>query len=201
MKHELPKLDYKYNDLEPHIDAMTMELHHTKHHQTYVDKLNAALEGFTDLQEKDVETLLKEISHVPDSIKQAVINHGGGHANHTLFWKLMSSNGGKPSGDVLKAIEKRFGSFDKFKSEFETKALGLFGSGWTWLVLNSQKELEIVTTPNQNSPLMDGKKPLIGLDMWEHSFYKKFGPNKKSYVEAFFNVLNWNYINELYNSN
>lgn len=201
MKHELPKLNYEYNALEPHLDAKTMELHHTKHHQTYVDKLNAALEGFTDLQEKDVELLLKEISHVPDSIKQAVINHGGGHANHSLFWKLMIPDGGKPSGNILKAIEKTFGSFDKFKEEFQTKALGLFGSGWTWLVLNEAKELEIINTPNQNSPLMDGKKPLLGIDVWEHAYYLKYQNKRPDYVNAFFNVLNWDYINELYESN
>ncbi|MFT4261621.1 MAG: superoxide dismutase [Candidatus Woesearchaeota archaeon] len=200
MTHELPNLPYKYDALEPHIDEETMKIHHTKHHQGYVDKLNAAIEGYDDLKEKDIVTLLKEIAHVPDSIKQAVINNGGGHANHNLFWEIMSPSGGNPSGEVFDAIKNKWGDFDSFKEEFKNAALARFGSGWAWLVVDENKELEIITTPNQDSPWMTGKKPIIGLDMWEHSFYKKYGPDKPSYIDAFFKVLNWNKVNELYES-
>lgn len=198
MKHELPELDYKYEALEPHFDGETMKIHHTKHHQGYVNKLNAAIDGYDDLKQKDIETLLREINQVPESVKQAVTNNGGGHANHSLFWKLLSSTGGKPDGEVLKAIEKKWGSFDNFKDEFVNAALSRFGSGWAWLVLNNG-ELEVISTANQDSPLMEGKTPIIGLDVWEHAYYLKYQNKRPDYVEAFFKVLNWNYVNELYN--
>lgn len=196
MTHELPKLPYAYDALEPHIDKQTMEIHHTKHHKTYIDKLNAALEGHEDLKEKTVEELLKNLNSVPESIKTAVRNHGGGHYNHSLFWQMMAPNaGGNPTGTVAEEINKKFGSFEKFKEQFSNSAIGVFGSGWAWLVWNG-KELEIVNTPNQDSPLSTGKTSLLGIDVWEHAYYLKNQNRRADYVAAFWNVVNWKQVEE-----
>jgi len=200
--HTLPKLSYEYDSLEPYFDKETMQLHHTKHHQAYIDKLNTALQSHPELQKKSVEDLLKNLSKMPAEIKTAIQNHGGGHYNHSFWWPMLKK-GTKFSGEVeevevAKAIEKEFGGFDTFKEKFTTSALSIFGSGWTWLVLNQQGKLEIVNTPNQNTPLNDGKIPILGVDMWEHSFYIKHRANKAAYLSDFFNVINWNQTNENY---
>lgn len=197
MKHELPKLGYEYDALEPYIDARTMEIHYTKHHQTYVDKLNAALEKHPELQEKKVEELLGDLNKVPEDIRAAVRNHGGGHYNHSMFWKLMKKDVKMPK-NLGAAIDKDFGSFDNFKKAFTDAALNRFGSGWAWLVMNKGK-LEVLSTANQDCPISDGKTPILGLDLWEHSYYLKFQQRRADYVEAFFNVINWEFVEELYN--
>lgn len=199
-KYTLPNLPYAYDALEPHIDAKTMEIHHTKHHQTYVDKLNAALAKHPELFDKKVEELLKDINKIPDDIKTAVRNHGGGHANHSLFWQLMTPNkkDKEAKGKVIDAIKKEFGSLDEFNGKFNEVALGRFGSGWAWLVLSKGGEMEIYSTANQDSPLMEGKVPLLGLDVWEHSYYIKWQSNRKGYVENWWNVVNWKKVNELF---
>jgi len=194
MKHELPKLGYKYDALEPYFDAKTMEIHYTKHHQTYVDKLNAALEKHPHLQERELSEMLKVLSSVPEEIRTAVRNHGGGHYNHSIWWPMLKKNV-KLSGDVAKAIEKTFGSFNEFKKKFSENALGRFGSGWAWLVVDKGK-LEITSTGNQDSPLSEWKIPILGIDLWEHSYYLKYQSRRNEYVEAFFNVINWDKINE-----
>ncbi len=194
MKHELPKLPYTYDALEPYFDKETMQLHHTKHHQTYIDKLNAALEKYPELQSRKVEDMLKVLSAVPEEVRTAVRNHGGGHYNHSIWWLMLKKNV-KFSGDVAKAIEKTFGSYEEFKKKFTESALGRFGSGWAWLIVNNGK-LEIISTANQDSPLSEGKIPILGVDVWEHSYYKKYGPNRAGYVDAFFNVINWEQINK-----
>lgn len=201
MKFDLPKLPYSYDALEPHIDAKTMEIHYTKHHQAYVDNLNKALEKHSKLFEKKIEELLENnLAAVPEDIKIAVRNHGGGHANHSLFWELMTPD--KKSrefkGRIADSIIQSFGDFDKFKEEFSNAALRVFGSGWAWLSLNGNGELEISNMMNQDSPLMIGKKPLLGLDVWEHAYYIKYIWNRKEYIEAFWNVVNWRKVNELY---
>ncbi len=193
----LPNLPCAFDALEPYIDAKTMEIHHDKHHKTYVDKLNAAVQG-TSFANMDIVELLKNIEKVPKEIRQAVINHGGGHANHSLFWEILSANGGEPSEELLTAIEDKFESFEKFKEAFSNVAVGLFGSGWVWLVVNNNKELEIKTTPNQNSPFMDNQIPILGLDLWEHSYYLKYQNRRNEYVSAWWNVVNWDKVNELY---
>ncbi len=201
MTFTLPKLDYKYDALEPFIDAKTMEIHHTKHHQTYIDKLNAAVKG-TKFESQDIVEILKNIEEVPEKIRNALINHGGGHANHSLFWQLLDPNhkksAKKPNGKLLDAIRGKFSSFDEFKEKFSAEALNRFGSGWAWLVINEDGELEITNTPNQDSPLMDNKTPLIGLDVWEHAYYLKYQNKRADYVAAFWNILNWNKVEELY---
>ena len=169
--HTLPKLSYAYDALEPHIDARTMEIHHGKHHQTYVDKLNATLKLFPDLQTKTVEELLSNISEVPEDIRQDVINYGGGHANHSLFWRIMSPNGQGPEGELADAIVKTFGGLDGFKEKFTNVALNVFGSGWAWLIVAKDGSLKICQTPNQDSPLTNGDRPVLVLDLWEHSYY------------------------------
>lgn len=196
----LPKLPYAYSALEPTIDAKTMEIHHTKHHQTYVDKLNEALGKHPALASKSAEELLKDFFHVPEDIKIAVRNHGGGHANHSLFWQLMTPNKKDQEfkGKIAKAIEKSFGSLDAFKQLFIDAALKRFGSGWAWLVLGKDGNLEITSTANQDSPLMEGKIPLLGLDVWEHAYYLKHTSNRKAYAEGWWNVVNWTKVNELY---
>ena len=195
----LPKLNYSYDALEPIIDAKTMEIHHTKHHQTYVDKLNLALEKYPELQKKKVEELLKDLNKVPEDIRTAVRNHGGGHLNHSLFWELMTPDKKDKEfkGKIKEAIEKSFVSFEKFKEDFNNSALARFGSGWAWLVLNKGK-LEICNTANQDSPISEGKIPLFGIDVWEHAYYLKHQSNRKNYVENFWNVVNWKKVNELY---
>lgn len=191
MAHELPKLPYPYNALEPHIDARTMEIHHTKHHQGYVNKLNAALEKAPGLQKTSLEELLRGIATVPEAIRTAVRNNGGGHANHTLFWQVMApKGGGTPSGKLADALKDAFGGFDAFKEQFSAAAAGRFGSGWAWLVLH-QGKLAVESTANQDSPLMDGKSPLLGLDVWEHAYYLNYQNRRPDYIKAWWNVVNW----------
>jgi len=195
MTHELPKLPYAYNALEPFIDAKTMEIHHTKHHQAYVDKLNAAVKG-TRFENMEVNELLRKINEVPDNIKTAVRNHGGGHSNHTFFWQIMApKSGGNPTGKIGEEINKAFGSFDKFKEELNNAGLNRFGSGWAWLVWNRGK-LEVYSTANQDSPLMEGKVPLLGIDVWEHAYYIKHTSNRAAYLKDWWNVVNWKQVNE-----
>jgi len=194
MTHKLEPLPYEYNALEPYFDEQTMKLHHDKHHQTYVDKLNVALEQHPDLQKKTVEELIKDLNKIPDAIRTAVKNHGGGHFNHSFWWPMLKKDV-KLEGEVLKAIESKFGSFDKFKEEFTKSALSVFGSGWAWLVLNNNN-LEIMTTPNQDAPISQGKTPVLGVDMWEHSMYLKYQNRKNEFIEAFYKVINWNKVNE-----
>ena len=198
MSHNLPELPYAYNALEPYFDAQTMEIHHTKHHQTYVDKLNAALEGHSDLQSKSVEELLRDLDSVPENIRTAVRNHGGGHFNHSFFWPMLRKET-SCSGGVADAINSSFGSFDSFKEQFSNSAALLFGSGWTWLVW-SNNELQIVTTANQDNPLSQGKTPILGIDVWEHAYYLKYQNRRPEYINAFFNVINWNMVNDYFNA-
>lgn len=189
--HSLPKLDYAYDALEPHIDAKTMEIHYTKHHQAYVDKLNAVLQNFPGLQKKTVEQLLLDFNSVPAEIKTAVRNHGGGHANHSLFWKLMSPNGGgEATGNLADAISNAFKSFDEFKKKFSDTAAAHFGSGWAWLAVDNGK-LSVYSTPNQDSLLMENKIPVLGLDVWEHAYYLKFQNRRAEYIAVWWNVVNW----------
>src|SRR3954452_15436006 len=197
MAYEVPPLPYGYDALEPHIDKQTMELHHDKHHQAYVDKANAALEG-TDFDGKDVEEVLKSLSDLPDDKQTPFRNNGGGHANHTLFWESMSPDGGgEPSGDLAAAITGAFGSFDAFKEQFEANGVVQFGSGWTWLVL-SGGELKLTKTPNQDSPVLDGDTPLLGNDVWEHAYYLKYNNRRPEYLKAWWNVVNWDKVAERY---
>ncbi|HZG73414.1 MAG TPA: superoxide dismutase [Chondromyces sp.] len=197
-KYKLPVLPYDFNALEPHIDQKTMEIHHDRHHATYVNNLNATLEGHEDLSSKSVEELISTLDAVPENIRTAVRNNGGGHANHTLFWKLLSPNGGgNPTGEIAEAINQAFGSYESFKEEFAKAAAGRFGSGWAWLIVDNG-QLAITSTPNQDSPLMEGKKPVLGLDVWEHAYYLKYQNRRPDYVSAFFNVINWDEVNKLY---
>jgi superoxide dismutase, Fe-Mn family len=198
MAHELPPLPYAYNALEPHIDEQTMQIHHDRHHATYVNNLNAALEGHADLQNKPLEELLASLDSVPEKIRTAVRNNGGGHANHTLFWEIMSPNGGgQPTGALADAINSTFGSFENFKAEFTKAATGRFGSGWAWLVVDNGK-LAITSTPNQDNPIMEGKTPILGLDVWEHAYYLKYQNKRPDYIAAFWNVVNWAEVNKRY---
>ena len=197
MKHELPKLEYAYDALEPYIDAKTMEIHHSRHHQTYVDKLNKALDGYEELQKKTAEELIKNIDKIPEKIRTAVRNHGGGVVNHNLFFNILRKDV-KISGNILREIEKEFGGFDEFKKMFSESAMSVFGSGWAWLVLNKEGKLEIVKTANQDSPLTIGKIPLLAIDVWEHAYYLKYQNRRADYVDAFFNVINWDKVNELF---
>jgi superoxide dismutase, Fe-Mn family len=194
MSHILPELPYFHDALEPFIDAKTMEIHHGKHHKTYVDKLNAALEGNEKLQNLKVEQLLRNLNEVPENIQTAVRNHGGGHYNHSFFWPTLRKNVAA-TGPVVDAITSKFGSFDAFKESFSNSAALLFGSGWAWLVYD-QGNLEIVTTPNQNNPISQGKTPLLGIDVWEHAYYLKYQNRRPDYIAAFFSVINWEKINE-----
>ncbi|MEK4200136.1 superoxide dismutase [Cytobacillus sp. FSL K6-0265] len=197
-KHELPALPYANDALEPHIDAQTMEIHHDRHHATYVNNLNAALEGHDELASKSIEELIANLDAVPEDIRTAVRNNGGGHANHSLFWTLLSPNGGgAPTGDVAAAIEEAFGSYDAFKDQFAKAAAGRFGSGWAWLV-SENGQLSITSTPNQDSPVMEGKTPILGLDVWEHAYYLRYQNKRPDYVQAFFNVVNWDEVNKLF---
>lgn len=194
MAYKLPDLPYDYNALEPHIDARTMEIHHDRHHAGYVNNLNKALEGQADLSAKSVEDLLRDINSVPESIRQTIINNGGGHANHSLFWKVMSPDGGgEPSGESAEAISSAFGDFATFKDKFSTAAMTRFGSGWAWLV-SAGGNLEVYSTANQDSPLMEGKTPILGLDVWEHSYYLSYQNKRGDYVAAWWNVVNWSEV-------
>ncbi|GAB4559331.1 MAG: superoxide dismutase [Anaerolineae bacterium] len=192
MAHTLPNLAYAYNALEPYIDAQTMEIHHTKHHAAYVNNLNAALEKYPDLQDVDLNVLLRNIASVPEDIRTAVRNNGGGHANHTLFWSIMAPNaGGAPTGDLASAIDSAFGSFDAFKDAFSKAAATRFGSGWAWLAVNGFGKLVVYSTANQDSPLMEGITPILGLDVWEHAYYLKYQNRRPDYIQNWWNVVNW----------
>jgi Fe-Mn family superoxide dismutase len=196
-KYELPPLPYAFDALEPHIDALTMEIHHDRHHATYVNNLNAALEGH-DVGNKTVEELISNLDALPESIRTAVRNNGGGHANHTLFWQILSPNGGgEPTGELANAIKETFGSFEAFKEKFSDAAAKRFGSGWAWLVVKDGK-LEVTSTPNQDSPLMEGATPILGLDVWEHAYYLKYQNKRPEYIKAFWNVVNWEEVNKRY---
>ena len=195
MGYALPELGYDYNALEPHIDARTMEIHHSKHHNGYVTKVNAALEG-TDLADKPIEEVISNLSAVPEDKRGAVQNNGGGHANHSLFWSVMSADGGgAPSGDLAAAIDEAFGSFDGFKEKFAAAAGTRFGSGWAWLCCDGGK-LHVESTANQDNPLMHGHTPILGCDVWEHAYYLNYQNRRPDYVQAFFNVINWNAVAE-----
>lgn len=198
MPHTLPDLSYAYDALEPHIDALTMEIHHSRHHQTYVNNLNAALEG-TGLEDVPVDELLADLDRVPAEKRQAVINNGGGHSNHSMFWQMMSPNGGgAPKGQVGEAIDKELGGFDAFKEAFTKAALGRFGSGWAWLCVTPQKTLVVENSLNQDSPLSNGNTPVLGLDVWEHAYYLKFQNKRPDYVAEFFNVIDWDEVESRY---
>lgn len=205
---KLPELDYAYDALEPHIDARTMEIHHTKHHQGYVDKLIAALEKWNSGKKADeyddasAKELIRNLNSLdaPEDIKTAIRNNGGGHVNHAFFWKVIGPNkGGEPVGEIAEAIKSKFGSFDAFKEEFSNAAASRFGSGWAWLVKNDAGELEVMSTPNQDNPLTEGKCPLLGLDVWEHAYYLNYQNKRPDYIKAFWNIVNWDEVNRLYN--
>jgi Fe-Mn family superoxide dismutase len=196
MAYALPPLPYAADALEPHIDKQTMEIHHGKHHQAYINNLNAALEKHPDLQSKSVEDLIRGIASVPEDIRTAVRNNGGGHANHSMFWQIMGPNaGGSPTGAIADAITSSFGSFDAFKEQFAKAGVGRFGSGWAWVVDQGGK-LAIESTPNQDSPLMEGKKAVFGIDVWEHAYYLKYQNRRPDYIGAWWNVVNWDEINK-----
>jgi Fe-Mn family superoxide dismutase len=198
MAFELPPLPYDYNALEPYIDTQTMQIHHDKHHATYVNNLNAAVQG-TQFADLAVDDLLRRINEVPENIRTAVRNNGGGHSNHTMFWQIMKPHGGgQPSGDLANAINSKFGSFDAFKSALNDAAAKRFGSGWGWLVLDSGGNLQVISTANQDSPLMDGLYPIMGVDVWEHAYYLKYQNRRPEYLNAWWNVLNWDEIAKRY---
>jgi len=200
MKYELPKLPYDYSALEPHVDARTMEIHYSKHHAGYVTKLNAALENYPELQEKSLEELLQSLDVVPEDVRTAVRNNGGGHYNHSLFWQIMGpGKGGEPTGEFVNAIKRDFGDFSSFKETFSKEATGVFGSGWVWLIVDGDK-LVIAKTPNQDSPIMEGKKPILGLDVWEHAYYLKYQNRRPEYIENWWNIVNWNTVQEQWRS-
>ncbi|MFA1738656.1 superoxide dismutase [Lysinibacillus fusiformis] len=193
MAYELPQLTYAYDALEPHIDAKTMEIHHSKHHNTYVTNLNAAVEG-TEFAEKDINDLIANLDALPADKQTAVRNNGGGHANHTLFWEVIAPGGSNtPVGEVAKAIDAKFGSFDAFKEEFAKAATTRFGSGWAWLIVDGDS-VAVISTPNQDSPVMEGKKPILGLDVWEHAYYLNYQNRRPDYIGAFWNVVNWDVV-------
>ncbi|HHT64466.1 MAG: superoxide dismutase [Caldicoprobacterales bacterium] len=200
MAFKLPELNYAYDALEPHIDRMTMEIHHTRHHQAYIDNLNKALEGHEKYQNMKIRELIANLNSLPDDIKTAVRNHGGGHLNHEMFWNTMSPNGGgKPAGQVARKIEEDFGGFENFKSEWKKAALGRFGSGWAWLIKDEGGKLAIVSTANQDNPVSEGKNPLLGIDVWEHAYYLKYQNKRADYIDAWFNVVDWDKVEENYN--
>ena len=201
MPYQLPKLPYSYDALEPHIDARTMEIHHTKHHQTYINNVNAALEKYPALAEKSVEDLISDLNAVPEDIRTVVRNNGGGHANHSLFWTIMAPKaGGEPSGELGEAIKSAFGGFDSFKDQFSKAAAGRFGSGWAWLSVDGSGKLVVTSTPNQDSPLSEGLKPILGLDVWEHAYYLNYQNRRPDYIAAWWNVVNWKQVASNYTS-
>lgn len=198
MTYKLPELPYAPDALEPHIDEETMKIHHGKHHQGYVDKTNAALEDYSQYADLSIEELVAELNSLPEDLQGAIRKNGGGHANHKLFWTILSPNGGgTPDGSLAEAIDNTFGSFDEFKDEFKTAATGQFGSGWAWLVVNNG-QLEVVSTPNQESPLSAGKTPILGIDVWEHAYYLNYQNKRPDYVDAFWNVVNWEEVSRRY---
>ncbi|WP_458460725.1 superoxide dismutase [Paenibacillus sp.] len=199
MTFQLPALPYANDALEPHIDANTMEIHHDRHHNTYVTNLNAALESAPELQDKSLEDLIANLDSVPEGIRTAVRNNGGGHANHSLFWEIIGPNGGgAPTGDIAAAIDSELGGFDKFKEDFAKAATTRFGSGWAWLVVGKDGKLSITSTPNQDSPLFEGLTPVLGLDVWEHAYYLNYQNKRPDYIAAFWNVINWDEVNKRY---
>ncbi|OAN46284.1 superoxide dismutase [Chloroflexus islandicus] len=199
MPFEVPPLPYDYNALEPYIDEATMHYHHDNHHQTYVTNLNNALANYPDLQDKTIEELLSNLEAIPEAIRTAVRNNGGGHWNHTFFWEIMGPNaGGAPEGELAAAIDAAFGSFDAFKEKFKAAALGRFGSGWAWLIAGKDGSLSIMSTPNQDNPLMEGKTAILGIDVWEHAYYLKYQYKRAAYVDAWWNVVNWAKVAEHY---
>jgi Fe-Mn family superoxide dismutase len=201
MAYTLPALAYPYNVLEPHIDARTMEIHHTKHHQTYINNVNNAIKGKADLENKSVEALIANINAIPEDIRNVVRNNGGGHANHTFFWTVIGPKaGGQPQGNVAAAINQAFGSFDTFKEKFAQAATTRFGSGWAWLSVGKDGKLEISSTPNQDSPLMEGKTPILGIDVWEHAYYLQYQNRRPDYIAAFWNVVNWKEAEKRFNA-
>lgn len=199
MKHTLPDLKYSYNDLEPFIDELTMTIHHSKHHAAYVNNLNAALEKYPEYFEKSLEDLLLDLDSLPEDIKTAVRNNGGGHYNHSFFWSSLSLNpDGKPEEELAEAIDRAFGCFDLFKESFSKAAAARFGSGWAWLVIDKKGELRIVSTANQDNPILEGLQPILGLDVWEHAYYLKYQNRRPDYITAWWNIINWNGALELY---
>lgn len=196
---KLPQLTYSYDALEPYIDAETMKIHHTKHHQAYVDKLNEAVNKYPDLRNKTLEQLLTNLNSLPADVREQIRNNGGGHYNHSLFWTIMGPNkGGEPKGKLKDEITKTFGSFDNFKKEFKAAALGRFGSGWAWLIKDKDGKLKITSTPNQDSPIMEGIVPIMGLDVWEHAYYLKYQNRRGDYIDNWWNVVNWDEIGKRY---
>jgi Fe-Mn family superoxide dismutase len=197
MAFTLPQLPYAFDALEPHIDSQTMQIHHGKHHQTYVNNLNAAIEKAPELNGKSLEDLMRGIDKVPEAVRTAVRNNGGGHWNHSMFWEWMSASGGEPTGGLADAIQDSFGGFDKFKEQWAAAGAGRFGSGWVWL-LKDGKKLSIASTPNQDNPLMEGKTAILGLDVWEHAYYLKYQNRRPDYITAWWNVVNWTKVQEMY---
>lgn len=200
--YSLPKLAYDFNALEPHIDQTTMEIHYGKHHQTYVNNLNAALEGKAELQAKSLEELLSNLDEVPEAIRTAVRNNGGGHLNHSLFWEVIApaTENNAPTGKLAEAIEKAFGSFEAFKQEFTKAATTRFGSGWAWLIANEDGTVEVTSTANQDNPIMDGKVAVLGLDVWEHAYYLNYQNRRPDYIASFFNIINWEAVSSKYDA-
>jgi superoxide dismutase, Fe-Mn family len=198
MAHKLPDLPYAHGALEPAIDEATMRIHHGKHHQGYVNKLNDAISGKSDLESKSIEDLLRGIDSVPEDIRTAVRNNGGGHANHSLFWKVMSPDGGEPSGELAEAIKSAFGSVDELKKKMNAAGGGQFGSGWSWLVVKGSGALEVYSTPNQDSPYMKGDTPILGVDVWEHAYYLKYQNDRPGYLEKWWEVVNWKQVEKNY---
>ncbi|MEF3306744.1 superoxide dismutase [Paenibacillus sp. GYB003] len=201
MAHQLPPLPYANNALEPHIDAQTMEIHHDRHHNTYVTNLNAALDKHPELHDKSLEALIADLNAVPEDIRTAVRNNGGGHANHSLFWTTIGPNaGGAPTGALAAAIDSELGGFDAFKQAFAAAATTRFGSGWAWLAVSKEGKLKVYSLPNQDSPIMEGDTPILGLDVWEHAYYLKYQNKRPDYIAAFWNVVNWNEVGKLYDA-
>ncbi|MEC8753516.1 MAG: superoxide dismutase [Verrucomicrobiota bacterium] len=198
MSYELPALPYAYDALEPFIDAKTMEIHHSKHHQAYITKVNAALEG-SGLENMPVDELCANLDEIPENIRGAVRNNGGGHANHSLFWKILSTEDSSPSSPLLEAINNTFGDMKGFETEFSNAAATRFGSGWAWLIKNDDGSVAVTSTPNQDNPIMDGKTPILGLDVWEHAYYLNYQNRRPDYIAAFFKIINWSVVSSLYN--
>jgi len=199
MPHQLPPLPYPNNALEPHIDETTMMIHHDRHHATYVNSLNAALEKYPELQEKSLEDLISDLNAVPEDIRTAVRNHGGGHSNHSIFWSTIGPNGGgEPTGALKDAIDSELGGFEAFKDAFTKAATTRFGSGWAWLAVDKSGKLVVTSTPNQDSPYMEGMTPILGIDVWEHAYYLKYQNKRPDYIGAFFNVIDWNAVGARY---